>query len=1061
MNRPPRGPSLTRRTPLRMSRRFALAWLLLVGWCPGAAVASWAPDSCDRPPQRREPFRTLIQARQMIAAADSARAIVEAWSARPGVDSLSLACAMLDHVSLALGAPHDRAVVDAQMRRALAIARSSVAPDSLFLLRAIYTEGEWHRIRTRPREADSVLHVTLAMMERRLPPDHVDLPAVLFGIATLRQQQGRASGLPYVERAIRIQELKRGPNDLGTAFLRYQMSAQLLSNGDPARARAEGERAIAVIRRSLGEKHSDLPRFVRALGILALNDGDYSGARRHLEEAFDLTLAHSPIDSLALARNHAAIAELRNDVGDHEGALEASQESIRLQRGRIEFGDPMYAKPFLQAGRAFAALGAPAEANACLDSAFASSRNDSTLTSYTVLARAYAVRASGDTAAALEWARRARERGRASHEPVDAYQAEAARFLADCLVDAGRATEVVDELGLAIDVVSARYGSAHPAVTRMRLTHARALAAAHDPRAGAAALAVAAQRREDLLALAAGFSEREALSVARRDGLGWDVLLSLAAAGRLSPAERREALAVVASARGLVLETIAARTRESRRSGTAAARRALDSLQAARAELARAMVREPTALIRPDSAMSASRVAVARWERELADASGEGVLVRPVDADRLLSGLQQDEALVSFVVHGTLASRMPSGPAEHVVALVARPGRDVEAVRLADAAALSAVVQRWRAAAAPGGTRRQARAAGEALRRMVWDPLTGLVEGASRVYVVSDGPLHLVDFSILPGRRGGWWVEGAQVITRLSSERDLFAPAAADSGPPLVVGAPDFDRAGDHRTAPGAFRGSRSRCASFAQLRFEPLPGARAEGEDVVRRLTARGRPPLWLTGGDATEAAFKEAAPRASSIHVATHGFFLGEACGAAPGQRGVGRLVPAAVRPRRAVPIRADIYLPERIGVAREHPLRLAGLALAGANRRADTAPDGEDGILTSEEIAALDLAGVGEVVLSACDTGSGDVAVGEGVFGLQRAFRLAGAGHLVMSLWPVRDADASAWMGAYYEARSRSVGVAEAVRAASRARLAAIRAEGGDEHPSRWAGFIAVGR
>lgn len=1047
---------------MRRPRFLVIAALLAAAMTPASAAASWAPDSCDRPSRTREPFKTLIKTRQMIAAADSARAIVDAWSARPGVDSLTLACAMLDHVSLALGVAHDRAAVDAQMRRALAIANASVAPDSLFLLRARYVEGEWHRIRSRPREADSVLHVTLAMMERRLPVDHIDLPAVLFGIATLRQQQGRASGLPYIERAIRIQELRMGPKDLGTAFARYQMAAQLLANGDPARARAEGERAIAVIRRAFGEKHPDLPRYSRALGILALNDGDYSSARRHLEEAFELTLAHSPVDSFSLARNHAAIAELRNDVGDHEGALESSLESMRLQRGRIEFGDPMYAKPFLQAGRALAALGAPLEANACLDSAFASSKGDSTLTSYTVLARAYAVRAAGDTAAALEWARQARERGRASHEPIDAYQAEAARFLADCLVDAGRPREVVEELGAAIDVVSARYGSTHPAVTRMRMTHVRALAAARDPRASAAALALAAQRREDLLALAAGFSEREALSVARRDGLGWDALLSLAGEGRLSPAERRDALAAVASARGLVLETIAARTRESRRSGGAAARIALDSLDFARAELARAMVREPTALIQPDSAMRASRAAVARWERQLADATGEGVLVPPVEADRLLAGLSPEEALVSYVVHGTLAARTPSAPNEQVVAFVARPGRDVEVLRIADAASLSAVVERWRREAAPGGTLREARSAGEALRRIAWDPLAALIAGASRVHVVSDGPLHLVDFSVLPGRRGGWLVEGGPSISRLSSERDLVTASRAPRGEPLVVGAPDFDRSEGPLLAAGAFRGARSGCLRFAELRFEPLPGARAEGERVVRHHSEAGRAPTWLTEGAATEAAFKAAAERASALHVATHGFFLGEACGAAAGQRGVGRLVAAAApRRKRAAPIRPDVYLPERIGAAREHPLRLAGLALAGANRRADAAPDAEDGILTSEEVAALDLSGAGEVVLSACDTGSGDIAVGEGVFGLQRAFRLAGAGSLVMSLWPVRDADASAWMEAYYDARGRSVGVAEAVRAASRTRLAAIRDAGGDEHPSRWAGFIAVGR
>ena len=116
----------------------------------------------------------------------------------------------------------------------------------------------------------------------------------------------------------------------------------------------------------------------------------------------------------------------------------------------------------------------------------------------------------------------------------------------------------------------------------------------------------------------------------------------------------------------------------------------------------------------------------------------------------------------------------------------------------------------------------------------------------------------------------------------------------------------------------------------------------------------------------------------------------------------------------------------------------------------------------MLTAEEIATLDLSHTQEVVLSACDTGVGDLAVGEGVFGVQRAFQLAGARHMVMSLWPVNDASARAWMQAYYSARLEGrQAPAEAARTAARARLAALRHAGAAEHPSAWAGFIASGR
>ena len=85
---------------------------------------------------------------------------------------------------------------------------------------------------------------------------------------------------------------------------------------------------------------------------------------------------------------------------------------------------------------------------------------------------------------------------------------------------------------------------------------------------------------------------------------------------------------------------------------------------------------------------------------------------------------------------------------------------------------------------------------------------------------------------------------------------------------------------------------------------------------------------------------------------------------------------------------------------------PLRLSGLAFAGANRRATVRTSDDDGILTAEEVAALNLEGVEWAVLSACDTGRGRIQDGEGVFGLRRAFQVAGVHTVIMSLWSVED-------------------------------------------------------
>ena len=145
----------------------------------------------------------------------------------------------------------------------------------------------------------------------------------------------------------------------------------------------------------------------------------------------------------------------------------------------------------------------------------------------------------------------------------------------------------------------------------------------------------------------------------------------------------------------------------------------------------------------------------------------------------------------------------------------------------------------------------------------------------------------------------------------------------------------------------------------------------------------------------------------------------------------------------------------------IARENPLLLSGLILAGANHRNVAAPDQEDGVLTAEEVAALNLNGVEWAVLSGCDTGVGEVRAGEGVFGLRRAFQVAGARTVIMSLWPVEDQATRQWMTTLYEGRFiKNLSTVNAVREAGLAVLRERRAKGLSAHPFYWAAFVAAG-
>lgn len=379
------------------------------------------------------------------------------------------------------------------------------------------------------------------------------------------------------------------------------------------------------------------------------------------------------------------------------------------------------------------------------------------------------------------------------------------------------------------------------------------------------------------------------------------------------------------------------------------------------------------------------------------------------------------------------------------------------------------------------------------LRRQIWDPLqTGLAD-SSRVFIVPDGNLNLANLASLPVGESSYLLERGPRIHYLSTERDLIAfskrPKAGKGL--LVIGGPDYDAMPVARAVsaprPGALalangpdpfsakdvtlavapgRSRSAGCADFRSVRFEPLPGSALEVAEITASWARRqatstadssngrsvgstaARDVIQLSGSDATESAFKDLAPGRRDLHISTHGFFLEGRCASAlTGSRGVGGLA-----------VEGGKLPPPALG---DNPLLLSGLALAGANRRGAAVQAAEDGILTAEEIAGMNLQGVQTAVLSACETGVGRIRAGEGVLGLRRAFEIAGVRSLVMSLWSVDDAATRDWMRLFYESRfTRGLGASDAAHEAALGLLRARRARGQSTHPYYWAGFVAAG-
>ena len=255
-------------------------------------------------------------------------------------------------------------------------------------------------------------------------------------------------------------------------------------------------------------------------------------------------------------------------------------------------------------------------------------------------------------------------------------------------------------------------------------------------------------------------------------------------------------------------------------------------------------------------------------------------------------------------------------------------------------------------------------------------------------------------------------------------------PEHVAKGTALVLADPDFGATGGKPTKRAEDRGRRSADLSRASIHYGPLPGTAQEAKAIAPLL---GTQPV--TRAHATETALKQV-HQPSVLHVATHGYFLPDQ----PEERNTG--LDQGFSSDRPLPAPRT-----------ENPLLRSGLALAGANRLQSGT---EDGLLTALEASGLDLWGTQLVVLSACETGIGNVQTGEGVYGLRRALVNAGAETQVMSLWKVDDAATRDLMVDYYRRLQAGEGRSEALR---QAQLAMLHSKD-RRHPYYWASFIVSG-
>lgn len=987
------------------------------------AVAGAFMSPVDETADESEVVASLYEQGQYEQAQPIAEAVLEQMEEQYGQDHPSVA-QWLGWLAVLYESQGQYEEAERLYLRELGIAEQFPSLHGAYMGRILNNLSKVYAHQGRYDEAEPLHTRALTLTEQAAGPDDPEVATVLDNLASLYMNRGRFSEAEDLySRAVSIREEAFGAQDVAVATSLNNLAISLKRQGRYAAAERLAERALGIVERALGTEHATV---ASVLGNLA---GLYQDQGR-LEDAMDLQKRSLAIAEKILGPSHPDAAITLNNIATLYWRLGRDEEAIPLAERALRIMENARGPDHPEVSTYLGNL-----------AVFYTNR--------------------GQFSKAEHYHKRALRIGEEALGPSHPDVGNSLVNLATLYMDQGRYTEAEPLLDRGIAVTERALGREHPELATALEIHARFKVNTGRPREGVAMLLRALhidERTIDRLFAAASERQKVALLAgieSRFDGLLELVLETFSGDRDIV----RAAFGIVIRRKGQVLEALSQERRAVLESLGLTAGRLVERYQRVSAELT-SLALSGGGLPRAGAyakRLSELQSQMERLEEEMASMSAGFAAsrqVRSTNVDTLVRVLRPGTALVEYV-QTTSFDTVAQKWREDYMAFVLPHGEAVSptVIGLGRAELINSSIRVYRQQI--GRARQRIAQIGEAaaeeelseqaegIHRVVFAPVEEALGECRDVYVAPDGELNLIPLEVLRDDQDQYLVQTYQ-FHYVGSGRELARHGQQGKAAPgvAVLADPAYDSSVRQSPSGGAavlaMASRDTRAASWSRL-----PGTRREARAVADLLGGEGVE-MYL-GGDASEEAFKALKPH-RIIHMATHGFFLAQ------------RDWPDWLQHHNATRgFFEGSGSPESVAPDFENPLLRSGLVLAGANQ-ATEGTGREDGILSALEVSAQPLWGTDLVVLSACDTGMGEVRRGEGVFGLRRAFQLAGARTVVMSLWSVPDEETATLMSEFY--RNLDHGKSRALRRAQLRMIQDRLKEHGAAHPLFWGAFVSAG-